>query len=280
MLEENKRESPLIIPLDVLHQAANKKERRRAAVSAKQMGVAEEERLRAILAKAAGKKPLDQFVAARIEEKRRNAEREAKQKQEEAGAWTAWFDGCCEPNPGKMGIGVELVSPGGKKVEIAESPGYGTNNQAEYLAAIAAMETALARSASGLIIHGDSQLVVCQVSGEWGVNSPGLYPLHRKACQLAKRFRYFRIRWVPREQNKRADELSAGQFAKPEPEAGKIADVRLRHDGDDDWTAFGSRGALYKVNAKRKTCTCPDFVRNRGVRSPCKHIIAACRANK
>jgi ribonuclease HI len=175
---------PLVIPLDVLRQAASKKERRRAAVSAKQMGVAEEERLCAILAKAAGKKPLDQFVAARIEEKRRKAEWETKQQQQEADAWKSWFDGCCEPNPGKMGIGVVLVSPGGEQVEVAESPGYGTNNQAEYLAAIAAMETAIARGATGLILHGDSQLVVCQVSGEWSVNSPGLKPLHQKASEL------------------------------------------------------------------------------------------------
>jgi ribonuclease HI len=50
---------------------------------------------------------------------------------------TIYCDGCCEPNPGIMGIGVYWDDPVIRSHKVV---GHGTNNQAECLAAIVALE--------------------------------------------------------------------------------------------------------------------------------------------
>jgi ribonuclease HI len=91
--------------------------------------------------------------------------------------WLAWFDGAADPNPGEASIGGLLVGPDGERVEISARVGHGTNNFAEYCALIAVLKTAVERRVTNIVVHGDSQLVVNQVNGEWGVNSAALRPL-------------------------------------------------------------------------------------------------------
>ena len=53
------------------------------------------------------------------------------------------FDGACQPNPGLMGIGWTIHDPDGNLIETgSRTAGSGTNNIAEYLALIEAMEAA------------------------------------------------------------------------------------------------------------------------------------------
>jgi ribonuclease HI len=88
-----------------------------------------------------------------------------------------------------------------------------TNNRAEYLALIGALEQYLASGRSGpLQVQGDSQLVINQMTGEWGINNPALWSLNRQATALAKRISGgVRYRWIPREENQVADTLAGGQ---------------------------------------------------------------------
>jgi ribonuclease HI len=49
--------------------------------------------------------------------------------------------------------------------------------------------------------------VVKQVNGEWKTKHPTLQPLRAKACDLLAQFDDWRVEWIPRKENRRADEL-------------------------------------------------------------------------
>jgi ribonuclease HI len=136
-------------------------------------------------------------------------------------AW-GWAIVC--PSTGELftGHGARPAAPGN------------TNNQAEYfalgcaLAALAArfkgwIEQAKVVKAkdpqavthlprySGCIVRGDSKLVVEQVNGRWRINSPTLGKLHARVQTILADLNLmapWAIEWVPREQNKLADEKS------------------------------------------------------------------------
>lgn len=59
-----------------------------------------------------------------------------------------------------------------------------------------------------LLAQGDSQLICLQVSGEYQVKAPHLRPLVEFVRGLAASFDEFNLRYVPREQNTVADDLS------------------------------------------------------------------------
>ena len=127
----------------------------------------------------------------------------------EAGAWQGWFDGAAAPsNPGPRGAGALLVSPDGVRFEISKATGFGTNNEAEYQALIALLEAAVEHGVSHLIVCGDSQLVINQVTGDWECKARSLHGFMSTALSLVKRIRKCELRWIPRDQNLEADRLS------------------------------------------------------------------------
>ena len=140
-------------------------------------------------------------------------------KQQEATADQLYFDGSAEPNPGgRMGAGWRLVyTDRPEETGSSEWPAArdNTNNRAEYLALIGALEQYLASGRSGpLQVQGDSQLVINQMTGDWGINNPALMQLNRQATALVKRIAGgVRYRWIPREENQVADTLAGGQLA-------------------------------------------------------------------
>jgi ribonuclease HI len=84
-----------------------------------------------------------------------------------------------------------------------------TNNVAEYAGAIAALEWLRRQKFEGVVVlHGDSQLVVRQMEGEYEVRSDRLRPYHEHLQALRPIFSETRFVWIPREENTRADELS------------------------------------------------------------------------
>ncbi|HST88008.1 MAG TPA: ribonuclease HI family protein, partial [Ktedonobacterales bacterium] len=129
---------------------------------------------------------------------------------------TAYFDGSADPNPGgRIGIGwnIEYADGSGRSgaAERAPAPD-NTNNVAEYLGLIAALEAYLEQGGTGpLLIHGDSQLVIMQMTGQWGIKAPGLFALNARARELAARVAGgVRYQWVPRARNAVADQLASG----------------------------------------------------------------------
>lgn len=119
-------------------------------------------------------------------------------------------DGAARGNPGPAAIGAVLFAPG--RVEpvaaISERIGRATNNEAEYRALIAGLQTALEAGVARLLVRLDSELLVHQMTGTYRVKAPGLKPLHREAETLVRRFASVAFEQVPRERNALADELA------------------------------------------------------------------------
>ena len=116
-------------------------------------------------------------------------------------------DGCSLGNPGPMGIGVVAYRFGKKVREIGEHIGEGTNNVAEYTAAIRALEFARKEGEREVRIRADSQLLVRQLNGEYRVRDAKLKPLKRRIEELCSGMSVA-FEHIPREQNEEADALS------------------------------------------------------------------------
>ena len=118
-------------------------------------------------------------------------------------------DGASRGNPGEAGVGVVISDGHGKTLKEWKSYlGIATNNVAEYRAVLLALEKASALGAKGVIINLDSELVVRQLTGEYKVREAHLKPLHQKALELLATLPKYRLRHVPREENRRADQLA------------------------------------------------------------------------
>lgn len=121
-----------------------------------------------------------------------------------------YCDGAARGNPGPAAIGGVLFAPG--RVEpvaaISEAIGRATNNEAEYRALLAGLQTALAAGVTRLLVRLDSELLVKQMDGSYRVKAPGLKPLHEEAVALLRRFASVVFEQVPRERNAIADELA------------------------------------------------------------------------
>lgn len=74
-----------------------------------------------------------------------------------------------------------------------------TNNEAEYMTLIEALQYCDDHNIHAPEIFMDSQLVVSQVAGTWKVRAANLRSLQDKAKQLYGKV-YARLSWVPRDQ--------------------------------------------------------------------------------
>jgi len=75
-----------------------------------------------------------------------------------------------------------------------------TNNQAEYMAIIAALKNFEGQENS-IIIYSDSKNTVNQLNHEFAINNETLRDLARKAWELIGKFPDISIQWVPRKDN-------------------------------------------------------------------------------
>eukprot|EP00878_Enallax_costatus_P045855 GHUV01055367.1.p1 GENE.GHUV01055367.1~~GHUV01055367.1.p1 ORF type:complete len:391 (+),score=105.70 GHUV01055367.1:98-1270(+) len=123
-----------------------------------------------------------------------------------------YFDGGSRGNPGRAGYGYVIYdSTTHQQLRIGcRGLKYGsTNNQAEYTGMIEGMRYAIDKlGARRLIVRGDSELVVRQMTGRYRANSERLRPLFESAQQLAGRCSSFTIEHVYRDDNQVADKLS------------------------------------------------------------------------
>jgi ribonuclease H / adenosylcobalamin/alpha-ribazole phosphatase len=119
-------------------------------------------------------------------------------------------DGGSRGNPGNAGYGAVVLDPdsGDVLAERSAALGVTTNNVAEYSGLIAGLKAAAELGADEVDVRMDSKLVVEQMAGRWQIKHPGLRPLAAEAAALVSRFRAVRFTWIPREQNKHADQLA------------------------------------------------------------------------
>ena len=130
------------------------------------------------------------------------------QKIKEYETLTVFTDGGARGNPGPAGIGVVFYDDNGENVgEISRYIGISTNNVAEYLAVIYALQEAVFMKVKNIILKLDSQLVERQLIGEYRVKDQNILKFYDLAVNLLKRFETIKIEHVPREENTDADAL-------------------------------------------------------------------------
>ena len=120
------------------------------------------------------------------------------------------FDGGSRGNPGQ-GYGSFIIIAPGRKPHLVqrEYEGQKTNNEAEYLTLLAALEyiiTTLEQSERApdqveLDIRGDSQLLIKQLKGEYKIKNAQLRELADSAHKLLRRFGKYELTWHEREES-------------------------------------------------------------------------------
>jgi ribonuclease HI len=151
------------------------------------------------------------------------------------------FDGACDPPKGggiaTYGFTVEGEGLDHEEFGLAVPPGSerATNNVAEYAGAVRALEYLLSRDFRGVVVVvGDSQLVIRQMSGEYEVKAEHLRPYHQHLGALADRIGEVRFEWVPREENRRADELTKIALSEARQDAGRRQKAERRKASADE----------------------------------------------
>lgn len=119
------------------------------------------------------------------------------------------FDGCSKGNPGLGGAGAVIYHDGdeiwSESFFVGEKV---TNNNAEYAGLILGLQQAVDMNIKILLVEGDSELVISQMTGKYKCNSPNLILLHERAKELEKNFEKVNYQHILRNFNKRADILS------------------------------------------------------------------------
>jgi ribonuclease HI len=83
-----------------------------------------------------------------------------------------------------------------------------TNNVAEYTALLDAMRLALELGGKNLKIYSDSQLLVRQFNGKYRIKNDRLFKYLAQIQHLRQKFSSVELIHIPREENKRADQLA------------------------------------------------------------------------
>ncbi|MCH7483878.1 MAG: ribonuclease HI family protein [Chloroflexi bacterium] len=123
--------------------------------------------------------------------------------------WTVYTDGASRGNPGPASIGAVVYNASGEEVHtVSRRLGRATNNEAEYQAAVAGLEAALGLGGGSVDLRMDSQLIVRQLEFRYRVRNARLRPFFERVVELKRQFDSFTVTHVPREQNKRADQLA------------------------------------------------------------------------
>lgn len=122
-----------------------------------------------------------------------------------------YTDGGARGNPGPAGVGVVIYQEKGDGEELAEEfgkyIGEATNNVAEYTALLTAIKRARELGATSIDFMMDSELVVRQMKREYKVKEPSLAVLFTKVWNEIIYFRKVTFTHIPREKNKRADQM-------------------------------------------------------------------------
>ncbi|MCM8781427.1 MAG: ribonuclease HI family protein [Candidatus Omnitrophica bacterium] len=119
-----------------------------------------------------------------------------------------YIDGASKGNPGPAGVGVVICE--GERIlkNISNFIGKTTNNIAEYMALIYALQEALILKAENITINTDSQLLYRQIKKEYRVKNPNITNLYKQVMHLLSGFNEFKINFIPRKENRGADKLA------------------------------------------------------------------------
>ena len=117
-------------------------------------------------------------------------------------------DGAAKGNPGPASIGASLINDGHEVASISQEIGIATNNVAEYKALEAALVKALELGYKNVSINADSELMIKQLKGEYKVKNSDLKVIYNSITTLLNKFDSKTLQHIPRDENKRADQLA------------------------------------------------------------------------
>lgn len=118
-------------------------------------------------------------------------------------------DGASRGNPGPASIGIVFKDSSGKTILThSEALGEQTNNYAEYLAVMRALEISLQKGFDFVNFYSDSQLLIYQMLGKYKVKSPSILQLYTNCVSLVKKLKKVSWNHIPRELNSEADALA------------------------------------------------------------------------
>lgn len=146
--------------------------------------------------------------------------------------YNCYFDGSCTPkNPdGDMGYGVYIKSDDSEFFDAKHIPAKigNNNNIAEYLGLIHILNLMLRKKNTHIKIFGDSLLVINQMNGSFAINRGGYVPYAEKAMGLVQKIKENNIiefNWIPRVNNKIADDLSKSYIEGKYPIIKKVSGI-------------------------------------------------------
>lgn len=119
-----------------------------------------------------------------------------------------YIDGASKGNPGPAGIGIIVCQDGEVLKNISSYIGNTTNNFAEYMALIYALQEALLLKAESIKINTDSQLLYRQIRREYKVKNPNILGLFNQVLHLMSGFKGVSVDYIPRKANRGADKLA------------------------------------------------------------------------
>lgn len=127
--------------------------------------------------------------------------------------WVVQFDGGSRGNPGKSGSGVTVLKVNGTSAvrEVWNESvylGVATNNVAEYCGLIIGIRCCVANSLDNVLFQGDSSLVVNQMNNIFAVKNQNMQLYHSFAKNLLRNIPNYRIEYIARADNSRADSLA------------------------------------------------------------------------
>ena len=125
------------------------------------------------------------------------------------GTLIAYADGAIGNGGRYTGVGAIIMNAKGRILRWGNRQlGTMTNNEAEYAGLVLALDLVTALKPGRVDVYLDSEIVVGQMTGAFGVHSPALKTWHRRACHAARRLRRVTYSHVPRERNRLADALA------------------------------------------------------------------------
>ncbi|CAL9005839.1 unnamed protein product [Prunus brigantina] len=121
--------------------------------------------------------------------------------------WTMYFDGSSTES--RSGAGVVIESPQEQRWQFAFQLDFRcTNNQAEYEALIIGLEILQGMKATRVLVYGDSQLVINQLTGDYQCTSENLALYYVTALNTADQFSRISFVHILRAENHEANEMA------------------------------------------------------------------------
>ena len=122
---------------------------------------------------------------------------------------TIHIDGASRGNPGPSAVGILIRGSDGKEIKrLSEYIGHATNNTAEYMAFIFALQESLYLKADRIEVFTDSELLARQFAGEYRVKDALIRLFQKQIKHLMSFFSNVSVRHIPREENSEADRLA------------------------------------------------------------------------